>query len=108
MNPEFFRTIKSRFLPLFIDSFVPDGLNPSGMVKTIDGTRATVPSPTLLKWLCLIICFAYFLVVTLLLVSFLLTRRRFWKTAKQGKAVQDPLSWILSGIGADDYISAGQ
>ena len=49
------------------DSFVPDGLNPSGMVKTIDGTRATVPSPTLLKWLCLIICCAYFLVVTLLL-----------------------------------------
>ena len=72
------------------DSFRPDGLNPSGMVKTIDGTQATVPSPTLLKWLCLIICGSYFLVVTLLLVLFLLTRRRFWKTAKQGRAVQDP------------------
>jgi len=72
------------------ESFVPDGLDPSGMVKTIDGTRATVPSPTLLKWLCLIICGSYFLVVTLLLVLFLHTRRRFWKTAKQGKAVQDP------------------
>jgi len=72
------------------DSFVPDGLNPSGMVKTIDGTRATVPSPTLLKRLSLIICFTYFLVATLLLVLFLLARRRFWKTAKQGKAVQDP------------------
>jgi beta-lactamase regulating signal transducer with metallopeptidase domain len=73
------------------DSFVLDGLNPSGMVKTINGTRATVPSPALLKWFCLIICLAYFLVVTLLLVLFLLTRRRFWKTAKQGKAVQDPV-----------------
>jgi len=72
------------------DSFVPNGLYPSEMVKTIDGTRATVPSSTLLKWLCLIICCVYCLVVTLLLMLFLLTRRRFWKTAKQGKAVQDP------------------
>ena len=88
------RTLQGHQKPIsasISESFVPDGLDPSGMVKTIDDTRATVSSPTLLKGLCLIICFAYFLVVTLLLVLFLLTRRRFWKTAKQGKVVQDPV-----------------
>ena len=72
------------------DDFMPDDQNPFGMVTTIGSRRATVHSPTPLKWLCFIICCTYFTVVTLLLVLFLRTRRRFRKIAGQGKTVQDP------------------
>ena len=73
------------------DAIIPDGQQPSVAVPAIGNRRATVQSPTALKWLSIIICCAYFTVATLLLIRFYLTRRRFWKIAKEGETVQDPV-----------------
>lgn len=72
------------------EDLTPDVQNPSGMVPTTGSRRATGPSATPLKRLSLMICCAYFTVVTLLLVLFLRTRRRFRKIARLGKTVRDP------------------
>ena len=91
--PYEFRILQDNQKPLsatILDNFVSDGLHPSGMVTTIDSERATVPSPPLLNRLSLVISFAYFAVVTLLLVLFLRTRRRYWKIAWEGMTFQDP------------------
>ncbi len=72
------------------DDFVPDGQNALATIPAIGSRQATVQSPSPLKLRCFIMCFAYFTVVTLLLVRFFLTRHRFWKIAGQGKTVQDP------------------
>ena len=74
----------------FSDNFTPDGQNPSGMVPKTGSRRASVPSATPLKSLSLMICCAYFTVVTLLLILFFRTRRKFWKIARQAKTVRDP------------------
>ncbi|MDX2454072.1 M56 family metallopeptidase [Desulfosarcina sp.] len=72
------------------DNFMPDGPNPHGVVPTIGSKLATVPSPPLLKRISIVTSCTYFAVVTLLLVRFLRTRRRYWKIAWQGKTFQDP------------------
>ena len=72
------------------NDLAPDGHNPSGVAPSVGNRRTTVQLSTPLKWLCFSICGAYFTVVTLLLMKFLLNRRRFWKIAEQGKTVQDP------------------
>ncbi len=72
------------------DVFITNGQNSPGMVPTIASRPAMNPSLTALEWFCFIIYCTYFTVVSLLLVLFFCKRRRFWKIARQGKAVLDP------------------
>ncbi len=66
------------------------GHDPSGMALTIGSNPSDSSSPSVLTWFRIAVMGAYVAVVTLLLLLFVRTRRRFWKMAWQAKPLQDP------------------